>query len=796
MPRCEGLPDTGKCPNNVNDSTVIFSHCDLFLCKSCEAARFPELYDRKPPKAEQVMKAAVSTASTSANDHIVTSSAVTASSVVATPTTVLTSRAAATTEPCDEDSQEGINKSGDQAAVTNELLCFVCTKMNNYSIQSIKTTVMEFYREDEIVLAKNVIMQVTEQVKSFVNLQQFLKPRKGTHKIRSIVDDIIGILIAIDEAGLQSKLPSFNAGNLARIPTLPEELSDVCSIRRELQMMSDQIQAHIHSSKPSISRLTAIEAKIQTLTEQIAKVLTEIVSLRHYPVIKSDFASSASMSTVVPPRSCACGTTECCSSYRMSTSIQPGTITTSGPRSAAVPALQSGMSTSFQLDAAVRSGLRPSAMFDSQSVTSASFLPSTIGMPGQQSSTIPGHQPRSSTLLQSGAVVMSGLQSSAVPGHQSGMSTTVQSSAIAMSGLGSSSMPGHQLGTSTSIQPCTAVMSALRSSAVPGHHLGTSTSIQPGAIAMSGPRSSVASEHHSETSTLIQPGASTSVRSGAVVVSGLQSSAAPGHQLGMLTSTQPEATLPSGLRWSAMSEHQSETSTLVRSGAVEMSGLRSSTGFEQQSGTSTLNWPGAVVVSGWQSSTMPGHQPGMSTRPGAAAMNDLQSYAASEHKSSTSVLIRPGVDDTSSASSLQQLMSGYSDAVKSNPPNDPDGDGFNMVKGHKAKKKPIVGGRTVNTTFQGVVKKTLICVNRLDPQTTVETVPRFLETNDIHVFSCVIAKSKMSSSGQTDTRMRKFISMCVCISQLDLDKVFLADIWPAGVTVRPWTFKQRVNSNV
>jgi len=263
----------------VNDSTVIFSHCDLFLCKSCEAARFPELYDRKPPKAEQVMKAAVSTASTSANDHIVTSSAVTASSVVATPTTVLTSRAAATTEPCDEDSQEGINKSGDQAAVTNELLCFVCTKMNNYSIQSIKTTVMEFYREDEIVLAKNVIMQVTEQVKSFVNLQQFLKPRKGTHKIRSIVDDIIGILIAIDEAGLQSKLPSFNAGNLARIPTLPEELSDVCSIRRELQMMSDQIQAHIHSSKPSISRLTAIETKIQTLTEQIAKVLTEIVSL-------------------------------------------------------------------------------------------------------------------------------------------------------------------------------------------------------------------------------------------------------------------------------------------------------------------------------------------------------------------------------------------------------------------------------------------------------------------------------------------------------------------------------------
>ena len=40
MPRCEGLP-TGPCPKKVNNRTVKNSICDLLLCPSCEASRFP-----------------------------------------------------------------------------------------------------------------------------------------------------------------------------------------------------------------------------------------------------------------------------------------------------------------------------------------------------------------------------------------------------------------------------------------------------------------------------------------------------------------------------------------------------------------------------------------------------------------------------------------------------------------------------------------------------------------------------------------------------------------------------------
>jgi len=41
MPKCDGLPADGRCPQNVNNRSVKLSQGDLMLCPSCEATRFP-----------------------------------------------------------------------------------------------------------------------------------------------------------------------------------------------------------------------------------------------------------------------------------------------------------------------------------------------------------------------------------------------------------------------------------------------------------------------------------------------------------------------------------------------------------------------------------------------------------------------------------------------------------------------------------------------------------------------------------------------------------------------------------
>jgi len=142
-----------------------------------------------------------------------------------------------------------------------------------------------------------------------------------------------------------------------------------------------------------------------------------------------------------------------------------------------------------------------------------------------------------------------------------------------------------------------------------------------------------------------------------------------------------------------------------------------------------------------------------------------------------------------------QLMSNYSDAVKTCPPvvQDTEGTatGFKTVANKKKRRQPVIGNRcTSDLQFQGVAKKYVFCLNRLQPDTSVETVSTFLESHGISVMSCY-AINKSSRSGENT--VPRFISMRICVSQLDVKKIYDPDLWPAGVTVRPWSFKQRAS---
>jgi len=108
-------------------------------------------------------------------------------------------------------------------------------------------------------------------------------------------------------------------------------------------------------------------------------------------------------------------------------------------------------------------------------------------------------------------------------------------------------------------------------------------------------------------------------------------------------------------------------------------------------------------------------------------------------------------------------------------------------------KKVVIGGRR-NTPFQGVEKKTVLCVNRLSPDTNSEAVSEFLEANEVRVFDCSVVKKRTEIDMDCLDSVQKaarFISMRICISLSDRGKVLSADLWPLGVTVRPWTFKAR-----
>jgi len=120
-------------------------------------------------------------------------------------------------------------------------------------------------------------------------------------------------------------------------------------------------------------------------------------------------------------------------------------------------------------------------------------------------------------------------------------------------------------------------------------------------------------------------------------------------------------------------------------------------------------------------------------------------------------------------------------------------DGFQEVNSRarqkkiKAKRKIVVGDLKADAPFQGVSKKAVVCISRLNSETTVEEITEYLHTKDINVFSCY---------GFADKFGRPWSFMRVCVSQSDVSKLFVANLWPDGVVVRPWSFKPRQSDQV
>jgi len=94
-----------------------------------------------------------------------------------------------------------------------------------------------------------------------------------------------------------------------------------------------------------------------------------------------------------------------------------------------------------------------------------------------------------------------------------------------------------------------------------------------------------------------------------------------------------------------------------------------------------------------------------------------------------------------------------------------------------------VGDLNALAPFQGVSKKAVVCISRLNSETTANEVSEYLLTiKGIDVFSCY---------GYADKFGRAWSFMRVCVSQADVNKLFVANLWPDWVMIRPWSFKPR-----
>jgi len=219
MPRCEGRPE-GACPARVIDNSVKSCQGDLWLCKDCEEYRFP-------------------TPSTSC---LATNSVITNSS--ATLHVISDKQHVSDGEDAVLQHNERNSDKHDKKFVVNELLYFINNHTDTTPSASLKSVIVEFYREEEVIEAKQRLLSCFSDLKTY-GLTGFAKNRTGVNKVKTSVDDIFGIFRTVDERSLLDRLLLFCAVNAKRVPTLPEDRSDLASIRYDWACLKDQFDKFI-----------------------------------------------------------------------------------------------------------------------------------------------------------------------------------------------------------------------------------------------------------------------------------------------------------------------------------------------------------------------------------------------------------------------------------------------------------------------------------------------------------------------------------------------------------------------
>jgi len=94
-----------------------------------------------------------------------------------------------------------------------ELLYFLNGTIDNHPSAAIKSTMSGFYRDDEILNAKQKLVGIVEKLESIddSSIQSHMRKRIGDNKVRASLDDIFRIFQYIDESGQRDSLLCCNA---------------------------------------------------------------------------------------------------------------------------------------------------------------------------------------------------------------------------------------------------------------------------------------------------------------------------------------------------------------------------------------------------------------------------------------------------------------------------------------------------------------------------------------------------------------------------------------------------------
>jgi len=127
--------------------------------------------------------------------------------------------------------------------LVSELLCYLLNKYGNVQIEAVKKVILSFYTGSEISAAKELLFKTVFELNDdlTVGLPRNVNRRKSDSRATIELDDLVGLIDAVDEKQLLSKLPEFVARKPERLPPFRADELDLCLAVRRIAELEEKV---------------------------------------------------------------------------------------------------------------------------------------------------------------------------------------------------------------------------------------------------------------------------------------------------------------------------------------------------------------------------------------------------------------------------------------------------------------------------------------------------------------------------------------------------------------------------
>lgn len=149
----------------------------------------------------------------------------------------------------------------------SELLCFIKDKQRSIAFDDLAKICLDFYREDEIITARNKLEFV------IADYDVRLPKRQGTNKLRSTMDDMFKVLL-----NPSVRTPDFYALDLSRLPPVDLTHCDASAILLELQGLRREVR-ELRSIKDEVDNMKQNFKEFHNMRDEINEVKQTVIDL-------------------------------------------------------------------------------------------------------------------------------------------------------------------------------------------------------------------------------------------------------------------------------------------------------------------------------------------------------------------------------------------------------------------------------------------------------------------------------------------------------------------------------------